>query len=152
MVKKKKKVKSLKVVDPQTGLPSIYAYAITDPCFGEFKVLKSANAWWLDKAKLTNFISIFKIDGTIREACSFAGISVDQWGYFKENHPEFSHVEAACRELPGLKARKTVVDSLDNTEHAKWYLTKKRKAEFADSVPGVAVQINVDNVRSEYEN
>ena len=43
----------------QTGKEELYAYTITDKMFGELKILNSANAWWLDKAKVHDLINAF---------------------------------------------------------------------------------------------
>jgi hypothetical protein len=115
----------------QTGKDDIYAYEIKDRSFGVFKVLNTANGWWLDRAKVENLIGAYKIDCTDEEACTYAGISLDQLKYFKELHKEFYNIKSTCKQFPILKARKTIVDSLENTEDAKWYLERKKKNEFS---------------------
>jgi hypothetical protein len=117
--------------DRQTGKEEKYAYTITDKSFGEFKVLNSANAWWLDQLKVRDLIAAYKIDSTDEEACAYAGVSLEQLRYFKTLHPDFSLVKHACKQLPMLKARKTLNDSLDQPVHAQWFLERKRKAEFS---------------------
>lgn len=118
----------------QTGKDSRYAYTITDKKFDEFRVLNSANAWWLDQSKVQRLIDAFKFDASVEEARAYAGISENQWKYFNKLHPDFSTVRAVCEQLPNLKARKTVVDNLDDASTAKWYLTKKKSKEFGDKI------------------
>jgi len=115
----------------QTGKETIYAYEINDKAFGIFKALNTANGWWLDRIKLDNLISAYKIDCTDEEACAYAGISLAQYKYFKELHPEFSDVKSACKQLPFLKARKTINEGLNEVENARWYMERKKKSEFS---------------------
>ena len=113
-----------------------YAYTLKDKSFGIFQVENSANAWWLDKGKLVRLITAFKYDATIREACFSAGISMDQYKYFLEKHPQFSTIVEALKQMPVLRARKTVVDSLEtDPKVAMWYLSRKRREEFDTSIP-----------------
>ena len=107
------------------------AYVIKDKVFGQLEVKNSANAWWLEKGKVENLINVFKLDGTIEEASSNAGITRWQYDYFLEQHPQFSAIILACREIPGLKARYTVVRALDDPKDAQWYLERKKKKEFS---------------------
>lgn len=112
-----------------------FAYLLKDKTFGELKVLSSANAWYTDKGKLERLIMAFKYDATIKEACLLAGISIDQYKYFLELHPEFSPIIEACRQVPVLIARKTIVDNLHkDPATARWYLQKKAPGEFGSKV------------------
>lgn len=112
-----------------------FAYLLKDVTFGELKVQNSANAWWTDKGKLERLVTAFKYDGTIKEACLLAGISIDQYRYFIELHPEFSPIIEACRQVPVLIARKTIVDNLHkDPATARWYLQKKAPGEFGSKV------------------
>ena len=137
--------------DRQTGKSEVYAYTLTDKNFGEFKVFNTANGWWLDKQKVHDLIAAYKIDATDEEACSYAGIRIENLRYFKEMHPEFLQVKEACKQIPCLKARQTIVQALGNADDAKWYLEKKRKKEFSsrtelsgpdgESLPPIQIEI-----------
>lgn len=120
----------------QTGQDSPYAYSITDVNFGEFKVLNSANAWWLDKIKVENLITHFKIDGSVEEACSLAGITRAQYDYFVELHKDFSEkILPSCKELPNIKARQVINNKMSESyQNAMDYLKRKKKSEFGDSI------------------
>lgn len=81
---------------------------------------------------------VFALDGTISEACFYAGISRDMYyRYVKEDAEKGSKERElydrfqALRERPILKARQTIVKGLDEPENARWYLERKRKAEFS---------------------
>ena len=111
-----------------------YIYTIKDKCFPDFEVLNTANAWWLDRVKVGDLISAFKIDATIEEACVYSGISLDQYKYFLKRHKEFSTIRDNCKNLPTLKARQSVVKGLDQTSVAFEYLKRKRRKEFGDSI------------------
>ncbi|MDO8589973.1 MAG: hypothetical protein Q7R69_01750 [bacterium] len=113
-----------------------YAYTIKDRAFGILRVENSANAWYRDQGKVLRLITAFKYDATIKEACFSAGISIDQYKYFVEKHPEFSHIIEALRQMPVLRARKTIVDRLEtDPKVAMWYLARKRREEFDTSIP-----------------
>ena len=74
----------------------------------------------------------FAIDASVDEACFYADISkVTFYDWIKKNE-EFSNRIEALRNRPVLKARQTIVKSLDDPEHSKWYLARKRKKEFSE--------------------
>lgn len=81
---------------------------------------------------------VFALDGTVSEACFYAGISRPTYYTYvnekaEDGTPEkelFNRFES-LRERPILKARQTIVKSLDEPDNAKWYLERKRKNEFA---------------------
>ncbi len=75
---------------------------------------------------------VFAIGGSDGEACFYADISVDALYDYQKIHPEFTKRKEALKERPVLKARQTIVKALDNPEHAKWFLQRKRKAEFSE--------------------
>lgn len=80
----------------------------------------------------------FALDCTVSEACLYADISRQTYYNFVDEKAEegsdkrkyFDRFEE-LRQRPFLKARQTLVKSLDQPEHAKWYMERKRKAEFA---------------------
>lgn len=73
----------------------------------------------------------FAMDCSVLEACLYAGISRPTfYAWIKENK-ELSNRFEELRENPVLKARTTVVNVLNEPEHAKWYLERKRKREFS---------------------
>lgn len=109
------------------------AYVIKDKIFGDFSAVKSANAWWIEKKKVENLISAFKIGCDPSEARIYAGITKKQWFYFLDKHPEFCDIMEACQEYPNLKARTKINKELDdNLANAQWWLTKKKPKEFGD--------------------
>ena len=132
-----------------------YAYTIRDRAFGILKVENSANAWYRDRGKLIRLITAFKYDATIKEACFSAGISADQYKYFVEKHPEFSTIIEACRQMPILRARKNIVDSLEtDSKVAMWYLARKRPEEFSTAIADnmvVMPRISMREVAKEYQ-
>lgn len=129
----------------QTGKDEPYAYTITDPMFGDFRVLNSANAWWLDKGKVSDLIKAYKLDCTDEEACAYTGIRLHQLAYFKELHPEFSGVKLMCKQYPTLSARQTVVSDLSKFDNAFRYLERKRKKEFGRTMDITSGDEPLDN-------
>lgn len=77
---------------------------------------------------------VFAIGGTDKEACFYADISHQTLYDYQSLHPEFVERKEALKEKPILKARQTIVRSLDNAQYAAWYLERKRKKEFAQRI------------------
>jgi len=50
---------------------------------------------------------------------------------YAEKYPEFTDRKEALKQRPILKARQTVVKSLEDTNTAQWYLERKKKVEFS---------------------
>lgn len=74
------------------------------------------------------------LDGSVKEMAYYAGIHFDTiYKHFKEN-PEFFERIEALRERPVLKARQTIVKSLEDPVHAFKYVEKKRRKEFGNAV------------------
>lgn len=139
----------------QTGKDNPFAYTITDKNFPDFKVLNSANAWWIDKVKVMNLVSAYKMDCTDEEASVYAGITPQNLRYFKELHPEFLQIKQACKQLPMLKARKKIVESLEtDVENAHWYAERKRKGEFSKRDENVIIpsEKTLEDLIDDYEN
>ena len=73
----------------------------------------------------------FAIDATVEEACSYADISRNTFYVWLKENPEYQDRIDELRQRPILKARQTVVKSLETPEGARWYMERKRKNEFA---------------------
>lgn len=74
------------------------------------------------------------LDGSVAEMALYANVHVDTvYAYLAENK-KFSDRIAALRERPILKARQTIVKSLEQPNYAFEYMKKKRKLEFGDAV------------------
>lgn len=73
---------------------------------------------------------VFAIDGTVEEACFYAGIGRSTYYEWIKENPELADRFEALRNKPVLKARETVIKSINTPEGARWYLERKRKAEF----------------------
>jgi hypothetical protein len=77
-------------------LPDGIAYMLDDSNMPPLAIKKSANAWWRDGGKVDQLIWSFKMGNTVKKACEDAGISLDQYRYFKKKHPDFCAVKLAC--------------------------------------------------------
>ncbi len=77
---------------------------------------------------------VFAIGGSDEEACFYANISKPSLYDYQKKHPEFTDRKEALKEKPILKARQTVVKSLDDPNQAFRYLEKKRRKEFGNSL------------------
>lgn len=72
----------------------------------------------------------FAMGCTDIEACLYADISKTALYEYQEKNPYFAERKAELKENPVLKARTTIIKSLKDPNHAKWYLEKKKKDEF----------------------
>jgi hypothetical protein len=110
-----------------------FAYFIEDKSFGKLYVKKSANAWWMDRGKVERLITGCKMDCKPQECRLLAGISKDQLDYFEKMHLEFSSILEDMRKMPSIKARQTIIRSLENDPRvAMWYLERKEADEFKE--------------------
>lgn len=75
---------------------------------------------------------VFSLGGTDKEACFYAGISIQTLYNYQIAHPGYVERKEALKEEPILLARRTVVKALKiNPQSAAWYLERKAKKEFA---------------------
>ncbi len=115
----------------------IFAYEIEDKNFPTFRVIHSANAWWMDKYKVEKIIDAYKMHCTDPEACYYAGISLSQLRYFKDTHPEFKQIINLCKQELGFYARRNIARDIKSGKYSlrSWeYLQKKHKGELGDSI------------------
>ena len=73
----------------------------------------------------------FAYGASDKEACFYAGINPESLYKYQREHPEFTERKEALKESPILRARETVVKSLDDPKNAQWYLERKKKDEFS---------------------
>lgn len=77
---------------------------------------------------------IFLLGGTDTEACLYADISpATLYNYQKEN-PKFLERKLSLKETPFLKARRTIIKSLDDPNHAFKFMERKKKEEFGNNI------------------
>lgn len=74
---------------------------------------------------------VFAIGGSDEEAIFYAGITKTPFYAYQAEHPEFKERKEALKQKPFLKARQTIVKSLDDPEYAFKYMERKKKSEFA---------------------
>lgn len=78
---------------------------------------------------------VFALGGSDKEACFYAGINGQTLYDYQKKYPRFIERKEALKETPILKARRTVVDKLDeNYGNAMDFLKRKKKKEFGDKV------------------
>jgi len=75
---------------------------------------------------------IFAMGGTDKEACSYANISHQTLYNYQNAYPEFVERKEHLKEKPFIKARTTIVDSLDQPQYALEFMKRKKKDEFSD--------------------
>lgn len=77
---------------------------------------------------------VFKIGGTDEEACLNANIGMSTLYDYQKANPKFSDRKEQLKQNPFLKARRTIISSLDNPNYAFEYMKRKKKDEFSDRV------------------
>ena len=80
-----------------------------------------------DENTIQKLESIFKIDWTISEACSYAGISESIYYDWVKSDKKFSEKMRAARDYPFILARKTIMKAMqnDNDKAAMEYLRRR---------------------------
>ena len=69
---------------------------------------------------------------TDEEACFYADIPMRTFYDYQKDKPEFSHRKKLLKQSPIFKARKSVVEGLENDSNlALKYLERKKKDEFS---------------------
>lgn len=91
---------------------------------------------------------VFALGGTDLEACHYADISKSTLYNYQEENPDFVERKEKLKEMPVLKARKTIVTALDTPQYALEYLKRKKKDEFSErsehtGADGSSISINV---------
>lgn len=76
----------------------------------------------------------FAYGASDEDACFYAGIGKTALYDYCQEHPEFAERKEGLKTRPVMKALETVVGSLGDPEHAKWYLSRKRKKDFSERI------------------
>ena len=91
---------------------------------GKFTNLAEKSVKKLDEA--------FMMDCTVEEACLFADISKQTFYNWVNDNPKMKERFDALRHQPFLKARRTIMDSLESPQYAFEYMKRKKKDEFSE--------------------
>lgn len=78
-----------------------------------FVVKQSANAWWMDRVKVYALLFAFRFGSNVKDACHFAGISLEQWKYFNEVHPDFYSIKQRISAVMAIKAGFVISEAID---------------------------------------
>lgn len=101
---------------------------------------KEAGRHWFDakteedeKRVLAKLEEAAAIDASLSERLFYANISKDSYYRYLKAHPEFRDRLEALKNKPVLKARKRVVEGIDESyNNAMDYLKRKKKDEFSE--------------------
>ncbi len=89
----------------------------------------------LSDVTIAKLEEVFAMDGSIEEACSFAGIHPATYHRWIEKKPGLRDRFMALRERPVLAARTTVVTAIKTDPAiAIKYLERKRRKEFGNQI------------------
>lgn len=83
---------------------------------------------------LNKLEEVFALGGTDQEACMYADISHQTLYNYQKDHPDFIERKEALKEKPFLKARRTIIASLEDPNHAFKFMERKKKGEFGQSM------------------
>jgi hypothetical protein len=90
--------------------------------------------WKLTGGVLGKLATAFSIGATIGEASYYANIDPDTYYRWVKKYPILSEYFERLKNKPILKARQSVVSSLDNPDMALKYLERKLRGEFGRRV------------------
>lgn len=109
---------------------------------------KKVGRKWFDGKNPEEVISkckeIWMVKGTDAEAALFAEVSTASLSRFLEAHPTIKELRNNLRYHPRLAARRTIVDGLQDWNHAWAYMQKDAPEEFGDVPPTTVNNINID--------
>ena len=113
----------------------------------------------VDDSVLQKLQTAFSLGCSDEEASSFAEIAVSTLYNYQKKNPDFLEWKQQLKEKPILKARNTVVKSLDDPKIALEYLKAKKKDEFGqrmeitgtDGTPLAPPVINILPVQTKNE-
>lgn len=74
------------------------------------------------------------MDATWDECALFANVSVSSLYLWLKEEPGLRERLEELRNKPFLKARSTLMKSLDETDGAQWYMERKKKKEFGKNM------------------
>lgn len=80
----------------------------------------------------------FALGASVKDACVHAHISRDSYYRWLRNEPGLSDRFERLQLEPILRAKKTIVDHLDDPRIAAWYLERKRRKEYAKNAESVS--------------
>jgi len=93
----------------------------------------------MDEKTVKKLEEAFSMDCSIKEVCLHANISKQCLYNWMESFPKMKERFDELRATPFLKARQTIIKSLDDPNHAFKYMERKKKKEF-----GVNMDISTD--------
>jgi len=86
----------------------------------------------VDTNVLRKLYEAFIIGASDEEACFWANLGLRTLYVFQKEYPEFLQLKEEWKQNPVIKARNTIYKNLDNPLNAQWYLSRKKKNEFAE--------------------
>lgn len=86
----------------------------------------------LDDITVKKIEEALAMDCSIEEVCLMANISKQTFYNWQNSFPELKERFDLLRATPFLKARDTIIKSLDNPQHAFEYMKRKKKNEFSE--------------------
>ena len=81
----------------------------------------------MTKETIDKLEHVFAIGGTDKEACAYADISHQTLYDYQQLFPDFVERKEKLKEKPFIKARMTIVQSLNSSQGAQWFLERKMR-------------------------
>ncbi len=73
---------------------------------------------------------VFSLDGTDQEACLYAGISTSAFYEYQKRNPQFLERKAMLKGSVVLRARRTIVENLNDPKWAWKFLERREPGEY----------------------
>jgi hypothetical protein len=127
------------------------AYTINDKYFKGFEVVKSANAWWIDRRKVEGLINDFKQGYNLKQACMHNEIEVHQYKYFIELHPQFSTIRELCEEVVKMMTETAISSDIQRGkgDMVRWYAERRMPEKYGKHLAeGLGIGTNVGTINN----
>lgn len=73
---------------------------------------KTRKGWWGDQGKVLKLLEAFSYDFSVKDACSYAQITLAQYYYFTSFHPEMEEIRKALITHLIMRAKQTVAEKI----------------------------------------
>lgn len=80
----------------------------------------------MDQATVNKLEEVYSLGGTDKEAIFYAGISHQTLYNYQEKNPHFVERKESLKQNPVLKARRTIVRSLEDDVNSAWRMVERK--------------------------
>jgi len=117
-------------LDSYTGRTFDYETGKNKPLVVAGKGKKNGRPTVFTSEVISKIEEIAALDGRVKEIAHFAGVGQSNLYAYIADNPAFKERLESLKQAPVLKARRTVINSLENVSSAQWYLERKARNEY----------------------